>query len=274
MSEAKLGTIGLIHGYGHRAEHWDRLRPELEERGFDTIAVDLPSGDPDATFADYAAVAAEAFRPIIENGGRIDLVPHSMGSQTIPDLVRIVGKDAVRSIIHISGSIGESGNGNGSAETLPTTMKPRIPMQRATDEYANATLRLEGSRMTVLNPSEIRKLMFGDCTPEEFVWALERMRLQAKPRDEPPLEAYRLPGVRQAYLLGDEDMVRDEAYVVEKIAGELGIRLVRMRGGHSPAIARPAELADVITDEIRQIISTEDTIALPRAHMYFDAHPR
>lgn len=256
MSETKLGTIGLIHGYGHQAAHWDKLRPELEVRGFDTIAVDLPADDPGATFADYARIAAQAFRPAIEDGGRIDLVPHSMGSQTIPELVKLLGEDAVRNVLHISGSIGASTNG--SVEAPPTTGLPKIPRQRNTEDYRNATLRLEDGR-TVLHPAQIRKLLFGDCTPEDFIWALDLMRLQGKPPDEPPLEAYRLPGVRQAYLLGDADPIRDENYVREKIVGQLGMKLMRLAGGHSPAIARPAELADAIVDEIKLGLSIEDT---------------
>ncbi len=257
----------MIHGYGHQAAHWDLLRPELEARGFNTLAVDLPVGDPDATFADYAAVAAEAFKPALENGGRIDLVPHSMGSQTVPKLVGILGKNAVRSIHHITGSIGEGGNG--AAEVLRATTLARVPLQRNTDDYRDATLRLEGG-MTVLNPSKIRELLFGDCRPEDFIHALELMRLQAKPPDEPPLEAYDFPDIPQTYILGDEDPIRDAEYVREKIVGGLGIKLVNIRGGHSPAIARPAELADVIAREIKEVIASEDTVALNPYVVYSD----
>ena len=262
MSETKLGTIGLIHGAGHRAAHWDKLRPELEARGFDTIAVDLPVDDPDATFADYAQVAAEAFKPAVENGGRIDLVPHSMGSQTIPCLVGILGEDAVRNVIHISGSIGESGIR--TTDAFVPTVVPKIPKQRNTEDYRQATLRLADGRTTI-NPAEIRKLMFSDCSPQDFIEALELMRLQGKPLDEPPLEAYKLAGVAQTYILGDADPIRNKDYVTEKIVGELGMKLVTMPGGHSPAIARPAELADVIASEIRYGLSSEDTAPLPLA---------
>lgn len=258
MSENRLGTIGLIHGYGHRAAHWDKLRPELEELGFDTIAVDLPADDPDATFDDYAQVAATAFETAIQNDKRIDLLAHSMGSQTVPGLVKILGRESVRSAIHISGSIGKPSDN--SSEGLTSNLVPRLPIprQRNTEDYRRATLRLEDGT-TVLNPAKIRELLFDDCTPEDFIWALGLMRLQGKPKNEPTLEDYAIHGLHQVYILGDQDPIRSEDYVLEKLVGELGMQLVRIKGGHSPAIARPDELAKVVAGEIRFRLLREDT---------------
>ena len=256
MSENKLGTIGLIHGYGHRAAHWDKFRPELEAQGFDSIAVDLPADNPSATFADYARVAADAFEPAIKDGRRIDLILHSMGSNVLPDLVEIIGVAPIRNVFHVSGSIGEPDGGGASSLT---TIMPRIPKQRNTPEYRDATLRLQEEGMTVLNPAQIRRLLFSDCTPEEFIWALELMRLQGKPKAEPPLEAFKIPGLRQTYLLGDADPIRNTDYVLDKMVGELGMKLVMMRGGHSPAISRPRELAEVVAGEVRSNLLLEDT---------------
>lgn len=248
------------------------MRTELEERGFNTLAVDLPASDPNATYDDYAEAAAEAFRPAIENGGRIDIGAHSMGSQTVPKLVKKLGVGAVRNVIHISGSIGEGGTGV-SPETLPTTIVPWVPRQRNTEDYRRATLRLD-SGLTVLNPSEIRKLLFGDCDPNDFIRALELMRLQAKPPNEPSLDDYRLPGVNQIYILGEDDPIRDKGYVLDKIVGELGMKLVMMKGGHSPAIARPGELADIIASEVRTSLTLEDTGVLRMPTTFGPGSPR
>ena len=258
MSETKLGTIGLIHGTGHRAEHWDRLIPELQARGYDTIAVDLPANDPDATYDDYARAAADAFRPAVEDGQRIDLVPHSGGSHTIPGIVRRLGVDAVRSITHISGSLGRSANTN--PKDLASAVVPRIPLQRNSETFRKATLHLDDG-MTVFDPAMIRRLFFNDCTPEEFIWALERMRVQAKPKVEPPLIAHTRYDIPQSYVLGEDDQIRDKNWAI-RAAGALGMELVWMKGGHSPAIARPAELADIIDGRIQRAVSSEDTIIL------------
>lgn len=269
MSENKLGTIGLVHGFGHRAEHWDKLRPKLEARGLDTIAVDLPPDEPEPTFAGYAQVAAEAFKPATRNGGRLTVVTHSMGSGLLPDLVKIMGVDKFRGAYHISGSIGASGNSQ--PEDLPTTVLPRIPKQRNTKEYCDATHQLTNDKI-VLDPSQIRRLLFEDCDPEDFIWALELMRLQTKPKIDPPLEAYKIDGLQQTYLLGEDDAIRDEDYVREKIIGELGMKLIMMPGGHSPAIARPDELADIIEREVRNDLALEDTAAM-QMPFYGTAYP-
>src|SRR3954470_22180640 len=73
-------TFVLVHGAWHGAWCWEALLPELGERGVEALAVDLPSDDPDAGLADYAATVLEAV------GAREDvvLVGHSLGGITIP----------------------------------------------------------------------------------------------------------------------------------------------------------------------------------------------
>ena len=44
-----MTTFALVHGAWHGAWCWDRLIPELENRGHSVIAMDLPSDDPAAT---------------------------------------------------------------------------------------------------------------------------------------------------------------------------------------------------------------------------------
>lgn len=272
MGEARLGTIGLIHGSGHRPEHWDLLRPELEARGFDTIAVNLPADDPQATYTDYARRAAEAFSPAIQNGARIDIIAHSGGAHTVPETVRLLGSNAIRTITYISGSIGEEAisTPDDSADPESSTTASRIPRPRNSEDFRNATLRLENG-LIIFDPSQVEKLFFGDCEPERFVWALGLMRPQGRPTDEPPLSAHRLPGIHKAYVLPTGDRIRNEQWAIET-ARWLGMHLLRIEGGHSPAISRPGELADLIEKEIKSVLSSEKTRPLPPAASYLNIY--
>jgi hypothetical protein len=268
-----FGTIGLIHGYAHRAQHWDLLRPYLHALGFDTIAVDLPVYKPNATFGDYADAAAEAFRPIVENGGRIDIVAQSMGSHVTPGVyerLRQFGKRPVRSIVHLSGSLGEPSNKKQADQ--PTPFIGPIPRQlpRNTEEFVSSNLQLPDGT-TVPDPAQIQELYYGDSDPETFAWAVGLIRRHLRPHDEPPLSAHRLPGVYQAYVLYDQDRIRNQKWVIAKPVGELGMRLIMRRGGdHSPAISRPAETALIIAGQIREAINSEETMRLPPPSSYLD----
>lgn len=261
------GTIALLHGSGQTERHWDLLAPELHARGYDTIAVNLPASDPNATYADYAAAAAEEIRPAVKDGRQVDIIPHSGASHTAPELVRLLGKDSVRSIIHISGSLGRSSGED--VNDLATYLVPRnlIPRQRNSEAFRNATLRLE-SGLTAFNPAMIKQLFFNKCDPETFIWALEQMQVQARPRDEPPLSAHRIQGVPTWYILPEHDRIRDPAWAIQA-AGSLGMGIVKMGGDHSPAISRPEELADVVDRLLSSIPSREDVASLPQEPMFW-----
>ncbi|HEY0453846.1 alpha/beta hydrolase [Actinophytocola sp.] len=74
-----MATYVLIHGASD-AFYWHRVAPLLEKRGHEVIAPDLPIGDDNAGFADYADTVVEAV------GHRSDLVVvgQSMGAFTAP----------------------------------------------------------------------------------------------------------------------------------------------------------------------------------------------
>src|SRR6266581_2547268 len=56
-----MTTFGLVHGAYHGSWCWERLASELERLGHRVLTVDLPSDEPLAGAAEYAAVAATAF---------------------------------------------------------------------------------------------------------------------------------------------------------------------------------------------------------------------
>src|SRR5450631_1857505 len=70
----------LIPGAGGLAWYWHRLVPELQKRGHDVVAVDLPAADDSAGLAEYAGAVVDA-------AGQRDeliLVAQSMGGFTAP----------------------------------------------------------------------------------------------------------------------------------------------------------------------------------------------
>jgi pimeloyl-ACP methyl ester carboxylesterase len=71
-----VATYFLVHGAWHGGWAWDLLRPELEARGHDVVAPDLPCEDIDAGVAEYAAVVCGTDDAIV--------VGHSLGGLTIP----------------------------------------------------------------------------------------------------------------------------------------------------------------------------------------------
>ena len=73
-----MASIILIPGAGGEAFDWNWVRPLLEERGHDVVAVDLPAGDESAGIDEYADTVVAAI------GNRVApvLVAQSMGGFT------------------------------------------------------------------------------------------------------------------------------------------------------------------------------------------------
>ena len=69
-----MATFGLVHGAWHGGWAWDRLRTELERRGHDVAAPDLPCEDVGAGPGDYAKLV-----PACDV-----VVGHSLGGLVIP----------------------------------------------------------------------------------------------------------------------------------------------------------------------------------------------
>ena len=261
-------TIGAIHGFGQTPEHWKYLRETLTAQGIGFIAVDLPAGDPKATYEDYAAAAAEAFQPAVENGDHFFLLDHSMGGHTIPGTtrrLRRLGQDAVSGIIDISPSIGPRKPGSGDVADLAARLLPPIPQQRSSPEFQRALLPLLNG-LWVLNSAKIRQLLFNECDDTRFAWALEHTtRPAGRPTDEPSEEDQRIPsllGIPRLYIKTEHDNVRRDE---ERTAHSIGATLVEMSGDHSPAVSRPEELARVIVDFIGRTIAGSDFDASQRA---------
>src|SRR5689334_25243588 len=75
-----MATYVLIPGAGSDPWYWHLVTPQLQERGHDVVAVDLPCGDDAADLGTYTDVVVDAI------GDRRDLVlvAQSMGGFTAP----------------------------------------------------------------------------------------------------------------------------------------------------------------------------------------------
>jgi len=75
-----MSTFVLIHGAGSDSWYWHLVGPELQARGHDVVAPDLPCGDDSAGLAEYTDTVVDAI------GNRTDLVvvAQSMAGFTAP----------------------------------------------------------------------------------------------------------------------------------------------------------------------------------------------
>jgi pimeloyl-ACP methyl ester carboxylesterase len=223
-----MTTYVLIPGAGGDAWYWHRLVPELERRGDTAIPVELPAGDKEAGWAEYADAVATA----AEGRGPVTLVAQSMGGFTAPLLV---GRLSVDEIILVNAMIPARGETGG---TWWENVGQRAARQAA-DVAAGRDPEAEFDTVT----------MFFHDVPAEIT--AEAMR-QGEPAqsDTPfaqvwPLDAW--PDVPTRVISTRDDRIFPRAFQVRVAQDRLGITPEEMPGGHLVALSRPDELGALLT---------------------------
>jgi pimeloyl-ACP methyl ester carboxylesterase len=216
-----MTTIVLVHGAFHGGWCWEPLLPELASRGVDALTVDLPltSLDEDAAAVTSVLDAAD---------GPVTLLGHSYGGAPIT----VAGLHPnVERLVYLTAMAPDDGqNATGTDVEIG-------------DDFMSA-FRMADSGMPEVDPARAPQIFFPDADPATASAFAARLR----------------PG-----NTGGADLVgraawheRSTHYVVctddpillagsqRAIARRIGATTHEIAGDHSPFVARPAELADLL----------------------------
>ncbi len=231
-----MAVLALVHGAYHGAACWDRLVPELEERGHRAVTMDLPSEDPQAGCADYAKVV-EAALTEAGAGDDVVLVGHSLGGLTIP---LVAEARPVRRMVFL-------------CAFLP---QPGMSLDQQAGEESDMVCAFEAATGAIAHPDgsasvpegRALELYYPDAAPSLARQAAAHLRRQFwKPTQEiTPMRAW--PPVPASYVLTTADRIVSPRWSRRAAVERLGIEPIEMAGDHSPFLARPDELADVLVD--------------------------
>jgi len=204
-------TFVLIHGAASDSWYWHLLVPELEARGHEVVAPDLPSDDDSAGLDEYADAVVEAI------GERTDLVlvAQSLAGFTAP---LVCDRLPVRLLIML-------------AAMVPS------PGEAPSDWWANTGYpETEG---------DLLEKFFHDVPADVRAAAMARgeRNQSGTPFIKPwPLAAW--PDVPTKFLLCSKDRFFPADYLRQVVKDRLGIVPDEMPSGHLPALAHPKLLAD------------------------------
>ena len=235
-----MATFGLVHGAGHGAWCWDRLRPLLESRGHRAVAVDLPCEDPEAGATRYAAIV-DAALPRTDD---LVLVGHSLGGLTIP---LVAARRPTRALVFLCGLV--PAFGHSFAAQIAADPAIYAPGYAA---HPGRVTHPDGSTSWA-DPASVREVFYHDCTPVDVAWAWSCLRRQARaPRNEPcPLSAW--PAVdRMVSILCQDDRAIAPTWSRRVARDRLGVDALELPGSHSPFLSRPAELATLLDGVSRE----------------------
>jgi pimeloyl-ACP methyl ester carboxylesterase len=230
-----VATFALIHGAWHGAWCFERLTPELEARGHQVVAVDLPGDDPAATFETYANRVVWA---LADERDELVLVGHSLGGMTIP---LVAARRPVRRLIYLGAFVPVPGRS--FAEQLADEPDTVLPEFRA-----GLGERDEQGRSRWIDEAVAQRVLYADCDEHVAHAAFQRLRPQAQAPYGVPCGLERLPSVPATYVVCTEDRILKPQRSRRVAHDRLGAELVELPGSHSPFLSRPGELAGVLHD--------------------------
>ena len=228
LSDSKV-TFVLIPGAGGSAWYWHLLTAQLQRRGHQAIAVELPAGDDAADFTDYARTVAQAAagtdRPV--------LVAQSLGGFTAP---LVADQLNARLLVLVNAMVPKPGESAGEWWEATGSRQARI-------DYAAQQGRVAtGSGDTEFDPI----VEFFHDVPEPVVQ--EAMRAgelaQSNTPFGPPWPLERWPEVPIRFLQGSDDRFFPVEFQRRVVRERLGIELDEMPGGHLLSLSQPVELAN------------------------------
>lgn len=230
-----MATFALVHGAWHGAWCWERLIPELEERGHSVIAMDLPSDDPAATFDDYADVVGGELEA--HGGDDVVVVGHSLAGLTIP---LVAARQRVSTLVYLCALVPVPGSS--LMDQLATEDMLDVGYAAGLGEPDS-----EGRRRWA-DEELARDFMYADCDPEATARAVARLRPQAQAPYARPCSLDALPGTPASYIICSEDRLVKPDWSESVARERLDADLVELPGSHSPFLSRPADLASVLHD--------------------------
>jgi pimeloyl-ACP methyl ester carboxylesterase len=219
----------FLHGAWHGAWCWDRLLPEMEIRGHQAIAMDLPVEDGSATFEDYAEVALASYPADLEDGV---LVGHSLGAMVLP----LVAAARPPSLLVFLCGVLPNVDGRPWADSPPMG-RPGAYETETLEDGSSVFWTFESARFT----------FYADCKPQDARWAFQKLRPQnSRSLWDRPYPLRHLPETRRAAIAALDDAAVTIEFSRAVTKPRLGVDLIEIPGDHSPFLARPRELADLL----------------------------
>lgn len=228
----KLPSLLFVHGAWHGSWCWDLVRPHLEEVGYRTIAVDLPSSgrDPEKLggLSDDVNEIASALSQI---DGPFVIIGHSYGG--IP-MAQAAHPDKVSGLIFLSAVVLDPGQG------LLSSFGGQLP----------PWLRTDGAGACF--PENPEEFLYHDVPPDLVEWAVSRLKLQSMQTLNEPLTSTDWLGIPRSYVVCQDDRAMP-AEMQLQMAAKCDFTM-SIAASHSPFLSRPAELARVLDAAIRRML--------------------
>ena len=222
----------LVPGAGGSPWYWHRVVPELEGRGHEAIAVDLPGDDESADLPDYIDAVVDAA------GDRQDLVlvGQSLGGVSA---VLACSRLPVSHLILVNAVIPRPGETAGEWWEATGQAAARMELDEREGRDPDADF-------------DPYVYFLHDLDPDLLAAATQNAREQAGRPFGTPADFDRWPDVPTHVIVGRDDRFFPADFQCRVARERLGIDADVIPGGHLIALARPAALVDRLVGYVEQ----------------------
>lgn len=225
-----LSTLLLVHGAWHGPWCWELLLPHLQSPGFTVQCAALPSLT-SPTPVGLAEDARHLSAVLKQIEGPVVLCGHSYGGMVIS--AADTAQADVRRLVYLCAYM------TGAGESMESAL--RAAGERRPGHWVR---RLPEGR-TQVDPRRARELFYHDCQSAIQDWALERLQSQWGQGLAEPVAAPAWQRVPSTYVVCAQDRVL-AASIQRGIFGARAQQVVTLHSGHSPFLAQPLQLAQVL----------------------------
>jgi pimeloyl-ACP methyl ester carboxylesterase len=219
----------MIPGAGGVAWYWHRVVAQLEERGHEAIAVDLPGDDESAGLPEYTRLVLEAI------GDRDDvvLVAQSLGAATAP---LVAQRASLRQLV------------------LVNAMIP-LPGERPGNWWGNTgseDARVAAAERDGYSPEfDLETYFLHDVPPDVAAQGAPYQRPEADAVFQSVCDFEAWPDIPIHAVAGESDRFFPVDFQRRLAQERLGLEADVLTGGHLIALSQPAALADYLTYDTR-----------------------
>ncbi len=234
-----MSRFVLVHGAWHGAWCWHKVVAELERRGHQVQALDLPGHGVDKTPIEQVSLdsyAEKVGRVLAQSDEPAVLVGHSMGGLVITEAAeRFV--DHVQRLVYLCAFLEKPGEDPGeSREAMKGSLVP------------SAMVPSENGLTTTVAHDKVREVFYADCSDEDIALAKacvvpQRMDLILASPAHTRERWGRLP---RSYVLCSDDRaitLAAQQRMVERAGCD---HVITLETSHSPFFSAPASLVDAL----------------------------
>lgn len=243
----------LIHGAWQGAWAWDAFRPEIEARGYQAHAVDMPGNGNGPDNTSPLDVSMDLYMSFLR--GELDrighptiVIGHSSGGIIASQLAELE-PDRVGGLIYLTAMMLPSGM---RFAELVEQLTPRNPEVAGIVPYLNWS---EDGETSAVRDGAAQEIFLQDCDAVDADAAAARLKPHPqRGRDICAVWTDENFGrVPRAYIEATQD--RSVVPAAQRRMQELvpGAKRYSIDTGHTPQLARPVELADLVDRAVRDM---------------------